>query len=131
MERSHTLYNRCAVALNAVANGWPAYSCKGNALAGVLAGLLVAGTMAPSGQALLAMAHSPINGTITSIDPPTLRLHMRTDDGRRVDLTVANVDVMRAVRPGDHVRVDVDDHDIVLNINHTLSPPRPVSYSRG
>jgi len=131
MDRSHILYNRCAVALNAVANGWPAYSCKGNALAGVLAGLLVAGAMASSGQTQLAMAHSPIDGTIIRIDAPTLRLHMRTDDGRRVDLAVANVDAMRTVRPGDHVRVDVDEHDIVLNINHTLSPPRPMSYSRG
>jgi len=130
MERSHTLYNHWAVALNAVANGWPAYSCKGNALAGVLAGLLVAGMASPD-QALLAMAHSPIHGTITSIDAPMLQLHMRTDDGRRVDLAVANVDAMRAVRPGNHVRVDVDEHGIVLNITHTFSPPRPMSYSRG
>jgi hypothetical protein len=114
--------------------GWPIRSCKGNALAGTLAGLvLVASALASSGHAPLpvATAHGSIHGTVTKIDAPMLRLHMRTDDDRRVDLTVANVDALRTVRRGDHVRVDVDDHDIVLNINTTLPPPRPMAHPRG
>ena len=113
-------------------SGWPIRSCKGNALAGTLVGLLlVASALASSDHAPFATARSPIHGTITRIDAPALHLHMHTDDGQRIDLTVVNVDAMRTVRPGDHVRVDIDDHGIALNINTTLSPLRPMSYPRG
>ncbi len=122
-----------AVAWSALNARWPTGACKGNALAGTLAGLLVvAGAMAAAtGQVQIPTTQGSISGTITRVDASTLRLHMRTDDDRTVDLMVANVDAMRAVRRGDHVRADVDDHGIVLNINTTLSPPRPISFSRG
>jgi hypothetical protein len=109
-------------------------ACKGNALIGALAGLLLAaGTMmaSASGQARMTAIQGPISGTITRMNLPTLRLHLRTDDDRTLDLTVVNVDAMRAVRRGEHVRVDLDDRGIVLNIDTTLSPPRPMSFSRG
>jgi uncharacterized protein YuzE len=38
---------------------------------------------------------------------------------------------MRAVRAGDHVRIDIDENGIALNINKTIVAPRPTSYSRG
>jgi len=132
MDRSNTRDPRCAVARNSVGNGWPGYSCKGNALAGTLAGLLVvASAFALSGQAPPTTIRGSINGTITKIDAPALRLRMHTDTGPSVHLAVANVDAMRAVRAGDYVRVDVDESGIVLNINKTTVTPRPTSFSRG
>jgi hypothetical protein len=132
MNWNNMIHGYFSASRNVLDAGWPNKMCKGNALKGTLAGLLImASAMVSSGQALLATTHSPINGTITQIDVPMLYLHMRTDDGRLVDLAVANVDAIRAVRRGDHIRADVDDHGIVLNINKTLSPPRRISYSRG
>lgn len=46
-------------------------------------------------------------------------------------IAVANVDAMRAVRAGDHVRIDIDANGVALNINKTTIRPRPTSYSRG
>lgn len=117
--------------------GWPAYSCKGNALkrnalVGALAGLvLVAGTMAASDRAPATMRQRPLHGTITRIDAPALRLCMQSDTGRQLSLAVANVDALRAVRAGDQVRVDVDANSVVLNITTATLTPRPISYSRG
>jgi hypothetical protein len=117
---------------NSARKGWPIRSCKGNALAGTLAGLmLIAGAMAASEQATSAVRHGPIHGTITRVDAPALRLEMRSDTGRHMQLAVANVDALRAVRRGEHVRADVDDHGVVLNIHATPLMPHPVSYSRG
>ena len=77
------------------------------------------------------MRHGPIHGTITRVDAPALRLEMRSDAGRRMQFAVANVDAMRAVRAGDQVRVDIDEHGAVLNIAKAIVTPRPISYSRG
>jgi hypothetical protein len=132
MDRSNTLYYRCAVTRNSVDKGWPGYSCKGNALAGALAGLmLMASAFASSGQAPPTTIRGSINGTIAKIDAPALSLHMQSDTGQLMRLAVANVDAMRAVRTGDHVRIDVDENGIALNINRTTVTPRPTSYSRG
>jgi hypothetical protein len=107
-------------------------SCKRNALRAVLAGLLLtSGVVATSGQALFSTPPGAVHGTVLAADPPRLRLSVRTEDGRQVELAVANVDAMRAVQRGDHIRVDVDRHGIALNIHKTPSTPRPVSYSRG
>lgn len=132
MTRSNTLHNRCAVARNSAGKGRPGYSCKGNALAGTLAGLLVvASAFAPSGQAPPTTIRGSLNGTIAKIDAPALCLHMQSDTGQHMRLAVANVDAMRAVRAGDHVRIDVDENGVALNINKTTVTPRPTSYSRG
>lgn len=131
MNRSNTLYRRCAAVRNSVGKGWPGYSSKGNALAGALAGLLlVASAFASSGQAPLTTTRGSIDGTIAKIDAPALCLHMQSDSGQYVRLAVANVDAMRAVRAGDHVRIDVDENGIALNISRTTITPRPTSYSR-
>lgn len=132
MTRSNTLHNRCAAARNSAGKGWPGYSCKGNALAGTLAGLLlVASAFASSGQAPPTTIHGSLNGTIAKIDAPALCLHVQSDTGQHMRLAVANVDAMRAVRAGDHVRIDVDENGVALNINKTTVTPRPTSYSRG
>ena len=111
---------------------WPIRSCKGNALAGVLAGLLlVASALASSDRAPVAMPTSSIDGIIATIDAPALRLRLRTDAGRQLHFTVANVDAMRAVSTGDHVRLDVDGHGVVVNIHRTAVTTRPIPYSRG
>lgn len=92
-------------------------------------------TISSSGHAPLPTAHhptqGPIHGTVTSVDAPRLYLSLHADDGHRMELLTANVDALRALRAGDHVRVDLDDQGIALNINKTVSAPRPVSYSRG
>lgn len=92
-------------------------------------------TISSSGYAPLPTVYQPVqgpvHGTITRVDPPNLYLRLRDDDGQRVDLVTANVDAVRALREGDHVRVDLDDHGIALNISKTVSVPRPISYSRG
>lgn len=132
MVRRNKLHNRCAVARNSAGKGWPGYSCKGNALAGALAGLLVvASAFTPSGQAPSTTIRGSLNGTIAKIDAPALCLHMQSDTGQHMRLAVANVDAMRAVRAGDHVRIDVDENGVALNINKTTVTPRPTSYSRG
>lgn len=134
MDRRNIFYNRCAIARSSVGKGWPGYSCKGNALAGALAGLLlVAGAIASSGQAPLTTMRSSINGTIAKIDAPALSLHMQSDTGQPLRLAVANVDAMRAVGAGDHVRVDIDENGIALNIQQTTpAPQRPtLSYASG
>jgi len=58
---------------------------------------------------------------------------MQNDTGRQMQLAVAvaNVNALRTVRRGKHVRADVDDHGVLLNIHATPLMPRPVSYSRG
>jgi hypothetical protein len=48
-----------------------------------------------------------------------------------MELLTANVDALRALRAGDHVRVDLDERGIALNINKTVPAPRPISYPRG
>lgn len=92
-------------------------------------------TIASSGHPLLPTAHhpnqGPVHGTLTRVDAPRLYLSLVADDGHRMDLLTANVDAMRALRAGDHVRVELDDQGIVLNINKTVSAPHPISYSRG
>ena len=111
---------------------WPIRSCKGNALAGLLAGLLlVASALASSDRVPATVTTSSIDGIIAAIDAPALRLHVRTDNGRQLHLTVANVDAMRAVNAGDHVRLDVDGHGVVVNIQRTAVITRPIPYSRG
>lgn len=72
-----------------------------------------------------------INGTIAKIDAPALSLRMQSDSGQYMYLAVANVDAMRAVHAGDHVRIDVDENGVALNINKTTITPRPTSFSRG
>lgn len=104
--------------------------CNGSAMGVGFAGLLLL-TMWASDQAPLTPTHNPIHGTIARLDAPRLHLSLRDDDGRHVDLTTANVDAMRTLRTGDHVRVDLDGHGIALNINKTVSAPRAISYSRG
>jgi len=112
--------------------GGPIKTCKGNALTGVLVALLlVASALAPSGWAPATATTRPVDGILATIDAPALYLHMRTDAGRQMHLTVANVDAMRTVRSGDHVRLDVDEHGVVVNIYRTALAPRPVSCSRG
>ena len=107
-------------------------SCKGNALAGALAGLVVvAGILASSGPVSLPTSLAAVHGTITKIDAPALRLQMQSDTGLQMQLAVVNVDALRTVRRGEHVRVDIDDHGAVLNIRATPLMPYPVSYSRG
>jgi len=115
---------------------WPVRPCKGSALGVGLAGLIVATpTIGTSGKSSPPTAinpiHGPIHGTITWVDAPRLHLSLHADDGRCVDLTTANVDAMRALQAGDHVRADRDDQGIALNINKTVSTPHPVFYSRG
>lgn len=92
-------------------------------------------TINSSGHAPLPTAHHPIqgpvHGTVTRVDAPNLYLSLRADDGHRVDLITANVDAVRALRAGDHVRVDLDEQGIALNINKTVSAPRPIFYPRG
>jgi uncharacterized protein YuzE len=135
MNRSNTHYRRCAAVRNSVGKGrlgYPYKSCKGNALAGALAGLLlVASAFVSSGQAPSTTMRGSINGTIAKIDAPALYLRMQSDTGQHLRLAVANVDAMRAVRAGDHVRIDIDENGIALNINKTTVTPRPTSYSRG
>jgi len=120
--------------------GWPLRPCKGSALGVGFVGLLVALLTAMvaiggSGQAAPETArhtiHGPIHGTIAKIDAPRLTLSLRADDGRHMDLITANVDAVRRLREGDHVRVELDDHGIALNINKTALAPRPIFYSRG
>ena len=77
------------------------------------------------------MPTSSIDGIIAAIDAPSLRLHVLTDNGSQLHLTVANVDAMRAVNAGDHVRLDVDGHGVVVNIQRTAVITRPIPYSRG
>jgi hypothetical protein len=86
--------------------------------------------MAPE-QAPPTMQQGSLHGTITRIDAPALRLQMQSDTGRQIQLAVANVDALRAVRRGEHVRADIDDQGVVLNIHATPLMPHPVSYSRG
>lgn len=121
-------------------SGWPVRPCKGSALAVGLAGLLVVtftiGTSGHTPQSITnnqihGPIHRPIHGTITRVDAPRLYLSLYADDGRRVVLTSANVDAMRALQAGDHVRVDLDGQGIALNINKTVSAPPPIFYSRG
>ena len=132
MNLSRTSNRPVTLALIASKKRWLVRSCKGNALAGALAGLmLVASAIGASEQAPLAMRHGPLHGTLTKIDAPALRLQMQSDTGRRIDLAVANVDAMRRVRVGDQVRVDVDENGVVLNIAKAIVAPRPSSYSRG
>jgi len=121
---------RIAAAGRGLGVGRPVRLGKGSALGVGFAGLLLL-TMWASGQASLPTTHQPIHGTIAKLDAPRLHLSLHADDGRRLDLTSVNVDAMRALRTGDHVRVDLDDHGIALNINKTVSIPRPISYSRG
>lgn len=110
----------------------PIRSCKGNALTGVLAGLLlVASALAPLDWAPATATTRSVDGILATVDAPALHLHMRTDAGHQMHLTVANVDAMRTVRTGDHVRLDVDEHDVVVNIYRTSAAPRPTPYSRG
>ncbi len=110
--------------------GRPSRLGKGSALAIGFAGLLVV-ALGASGQASLPTADQSIQGIILRIDAPRLYLSLRADDGHHVDLTSANVDAMRTVRAGDHVRVELDEHGIALNINKTVLVPRPIFYSRG
>jgi hypothetical protein len=93
--------------------------------------MLIAGVIAVSEQATSAVQHGPIHGTITRVDAPALRLEMRSDTGRHMQLAVANVDAIRAVRAGDQVRVDIDEYGAVLGIAKAMLTPRPISYSRG
>jgi hypothetical protein len=92
-------------------------------------------TVSSSGHAPLQTAHhpvqSPVFGTVTSVDAPRLYLSLDADDGHRLELITANVDALRALRAGDHVRVDLDERGIALNINKTVPAPRPISYPRG
>ena len=117
--------------------GLPPKFGKGGALGMIgLAGLLVVaiavGTADRTPRPITSDAiHGPIHGTITRVDAPRLHFSLHDDGGRRMDLTSANVDAMRALQAGDHVRVDLDGHGIALNINKTVSAPHPVSYSRG
>lgn len=106
--------------------------CKGSALEATLAGLMLAtGILVASGQASLPTTSRPIQGTITRIDEPRLYFSVRTDDGRHADLAIANVDAIRTMRAGDHVRVESDGDGVALNISRTPSAPQPVSYPRG
>lgn len=91
----------------------------------------MASAFSSSGQAPLTTIHDSINGTIAKIDAPALCLHMHSDTGQHMRIAVANVDAMRAVRAGDHVRIDIDANGVALNINKTTIRPRPTSYSRG
>ena len=134
MDRGKTRYASYVDARNSVRkdNGSPGYSCKGNALAGALVGLLlVASAFVSSGQAPLTALRGSINGTIAKIDAAALCLYMQSDTGQHMRLVVANVDAMRAVRAGDHVRIEVDENGVALNINKTTVTPQPTSYSRG
>ncbi len=107
-------------------------SCKGNALAGALAGLvLAAGILVSSGPVSSPTPPAAVHGTITKIDAPALRLQMQSDTGLHLQLAVVNVDALRAVSRGEHVRADIDGHGAVLNILATPLMPHPMSYSRG
>lgn len=136
MNRNRRIHGRIAGTGERLGVGWPVRPCKGSALAVGLAGLIVATlTVGTSGKLFPPTAinsiRGPIHGTITGVDTPRLYLSLYADDGRRVVLTSANVDAMRALHAGDHVRVDLDGQGIALNINKTVSTPHPVSYSRG
>ena len=91
----------------------------------------MAGALASSDRLPATVTTSSIDGIIAAIDAPALRLHVRTDTGRQLHLTVANVDAMRAVNTGDHVRLDVEGHGVVVNIHRTAVTTRPIPYSRG
>ena len=111
---------------------WSIQRCKGSALEIALAVVMLAVSLVvASGQASLVRTQRPIQGTITYIDAPRLYFSVRTDDGRHADLAIANVDAIRPMRAGDHVRVDSDDHGMALNISKTTSAPHPVSYPQG
>jgi hypothetical protein len=90
--------------------------------------IIAAGT---SGQVLLSASNARIHGIVTRIESPRLRLGIRTEEGRSLDLVTANVDALRTVQAGDHVSIEVDGHGIAVNIRRTLPTPRPVWYSRG
>ncbi|OGW67674.1 MAG: hypothetical protein A3H49_09105 [Nitrospirae bacterium RIFCSPLOWO2_02_FULL_62_14] len=132
MKRSNIAYGEMGIVSTFPGMRGSIRSCKGNALTGVMAGLLlVASALAPSDWAPATATTRPIDGILATIDAPALSLHMRTDAGRQMHLTVANVDAMRTVRAGDHVRLDLDEHDIVVNIYRTAPAPRPIPHSRG
>lgn len=132
MNRNHWIHGRIAGTGERLGVGWPVRPCKGSALGVGLAGLIVATlTVGTSGKLFPPTAINSIHGTITWVDAPRLHLRLHADDSRRMDLTTANVDAMRALQAGDHVRVDLDGQGIALNINKTVSTPPPIFYSRG
>lgn len=59
------------------------------------------------------------HGTVDSIDPVALRMTIRTDFGRLVPVTIASCDLLRRLRIGDRVRLDVDAQGAVRALDTT------------
>lgn len=144
MNRNRRNHGRVARTGERLRLGRPTRLCKASAFGIGLAGLLwvtiTIGTSARTPQPITdnpthgpihEPIHEPIHGTITRVDAPRLYFSLYDDDGRPVNLTSANVDAMRTLQAGDHVRVDLDGQGIALNINKTVPAPYPVSYSQG
>lgn len=65
------------------------------------------------------LSASMFHGTVDTIDPAALRATIRTDFGRLVPVTIPSCDLLRRLRIGDRVRLDVDAQGVVRAIDET------------